>query len=254
MVLRADVCTQEEDMSEQSHEPRHGAVAPARIRPHVLTTVLIMVMLGSVLLHLLTLGALVQLRQRVSQQLASSADHLAQVRLHDVRYAVPVKYSFPLDTTIAISETVTVPLETTVPIKQTIQLPIQLSVPIKQTIQLPIQLSVPIKQTIQLPINTPLRRFEIPVPVEMTVPISETVTVPLETTVPVSATIAVPLEMTVPVSATIAVPIRRAVPITADIPIDTSIPLNLDLTDSPIGDLLTHLEDAVRALRNTLNE
>ncbi len=227
-------------MSEQSHAPRHGAGAPARIRPPVLTTVLIMVMLGSVLLHLLTLGALVQLRQRVSQQLASSADHLAQVRLHDVRYAVPVKYSFPLDTTIAISETVTVPLETTVPIKQ--------------TIQLPIQLSVPIKQTIQLPINTPLRRFEIPVPVEMTVPISETVTVPLETTVPVSATIAVPLEMTVPVSATIAVPIRRAVPITADIPIDTSIPLNLDLTDSPIGDLLTHLEDAVRALRNTLNE
>ena len=213
-------------MSEQSHEPRHGAGAPAWLRPHVLTTVLIMVMLGSVLLHLLTLGALVQLRQRVSQQLASSADHLAQVRLHDVRYAVPVKYSFPLDTTIAISETVTVPIETT----------------------------VPIKQTIQLPINTPLRRFEIPVPVEMTVPISETVTVPLETTVPVSATIAVPLEMTVPVSATIAVPIRRAVPITADIPIDTSIPLNLDLTDSPIGDLLTHLEDAVRALRNTLNE
>ncbi len=213
-------------MLEQQREQRHGSVARRWVRQHVLTTVLISVLLCSVLLHLLTLGALVRVRQNVSRQLDRSADQLAQLRLHEVQYDVPVEHVVPLDTTIAISETVTVP--------------VSLTVPITQTIRLPIQLALPIEQTIRLPITTPIRRFEVPIPLDMTVPVSATIEVPLATTVPVSTTVKVPL--------------RRDVPIQAEIPIDTVIPVKLNLNDAPSGELLKRLEATLRELQNTLNE
>ena len=213
-------------MLEQQPGQRHGSVAHRWGRQHVLTTVVISGLLGSVLLHLLTLGALVRVRQSVSRQLDRSADQLAQLRLQEVGYEVPVDLLVPLDTTIAISDTVTVP--------------VRMTVPIEQTLRLPIQLALPIEQTIRLPITTPIRRFEVPVRLAMTVP--------------VSATIAVPLATTVPVSGTIEVPIRRDVPIQAEIPIDTVIPVKLNLNDAPSGDMLKQLEDTLRELRNTLND
>ncbi len=213
-------------MREQQPGPRHVPATRGWVRHNVLTTVLIFVMLGSVLVHVLTIGALVRVRLIVSQQLESSADQFAQVRRQEVRYDVPVDHTFLLETTIAISETVAVPFS--------------MSVPITQTLRLPIQLSVPIRQTIRLPINTPIRRFEVPVPLDLTVPVSDTIDVPID--------------ITVPISTTIAVPIRRNVPIKAEIPIETVIPVKLDLDDSPLGDLLKHLEDNLRELRNRLNE
>jgi len=225
-VLLAATFTQEERMREQQRGQRHGSVARRWVRHNVLTTVLISGLLCSVLLHLLTLGALVRVRQSVSRQLDNSADHLAQVRLQEVRYDVPIDLLVPLDTTIAISETVTVP--------------ISVAVPITQTIHLPIQLALPIEQTMRLPITTPIRRFAVPVRLAMTVPVSTTIEVPLATTVPVSTTVEVP--------------IRRDVPIQAEIPIDTVLPVELNLNDAPSGDLLEHLEATLRELQNTLNE
>jgi hypothetical protein len=213
-------------MLEQRRRQRQWLAAPVWVRQNILTTVLIIFILLSLLLHLLTIGALLRVRHVVSRHLDISADQLSRVRQQEVRYDVPVDQMFSLDTTIAISETMGVPLS--------------ISVPIKQTIRLPVHVSVPIKQTIRLPINTPIRRFEFPVPIDMTVPISDTVEVPID--------------MTVPVSGTIEVPIRREVPVKAEIPIDTVIPFELDLNDSPIGDILKQLEDNLRELRNNLNE
>ncbi len=67
-------------MREQRRWQHHWVLTRAWVRHHGLTTLLLSGLLVSMLVHLLTLGALVRVRHGVSRQLTDSADHLAMLR------------------------------------------------------------------------------------------------------------------------------------------------------------------------------
>ncbi len=144
------------------------------MRQNVLTTVLIIFIVFSLLLHVLTLGALFRVRSIVNRQLDVSANQLARARQQEISYMLPIDQTFSLDTTIAIDETITVPLHIT----------------------------VPISETIALPIRTPLGRVNLDVPLNLTVPISDTVDVPLNAEIPVE--VDVPIDAEVPIELQVA--------------------------------------------------
>lgn len=152
-------------------ERRRQPLTLARIwmRSNIISTVLIVFILLSLLLHAATIGALVRVRGTVQRQLDISTAQLAQVRQQKVRYNFPIDQTFTIDTTIAISETVMVP----------------------------IVIDVPIKETLSVPIDTPLGPLPITVPLDLTVPISETVEVPIAKQLPFKADI--PIQTEIPI-------------------------------------------------------
>jgi hypothetical protein len=104
--------------------------------------------------------------------------------------------------------------------------------PVKQNF--PISTSVQINETIDVPIN-------------MTVPIRQQITVPVG---PVD--FPVNLNFNVPISTTIPIKINRQVPIKTSIALDTNVPLELNLAQPPVGDILRRLQEALQALLNGL--
>lgn len=149
--------------------PQPLTLARIWMRSNIITTVLIVFILLSLLLHALTIGALVRVRGTVQRQLDISSEQLSEVRQQKVRYNFPVDQTFTIDTTIAISETVLVP----------------------------IAIDVPIKETLTVPIDTPLGPLPITVPLDLTVPISETVEVPINKQLPFRADI--PIQTDIPI-------------------------------------------------------
>ncbi len=139
------------------------------MRENVIVTVLSIFILLSLLLHALTLGALIRVRGIVQRQLDISAEQMATVRQQKIRYNFPVDQTFTIDTTIAISETVIVPLSIEVPISETVTLPID--TPFGQVpISVPLNLSVPISDTVEVPINKDIP-FRTDIPIKTKIPI-----------------------------------------------------------------------------------
>ncbi len=142
-------------------------VARVWVRSNIITTVLGIFIVLSLLLHALTIGALLRVRGIMSRQLDTSSSQLAALRHQKIQYAFEVDQQFPIDTTVTISDTVAVP----------------------------INIEVPIRQTIPLPVETPLGTYTFSVPVDFTVPVSDTVQVPINKQVPVRADIPVRLDI-----------------------------------------------------------
>ena len=109
----------------------------------------------------------------------------------------------------------------------------------------PVQQSFPVRATV--PLNESLD-----VPINMTVPIRERINVPVD--VPVLGRIELPvdLDFDVPVSTTVTVAIDRDIPIATDIDLNTTIPLDIDLGQAPLGDVLRDLEETLRELLEQL--
>jgi hypothetical protein len=113
----------------------------------------------------------------------------------------------------------------------------------QQTInyEFPIQQSFPISTTVQL-------NETLDVPINTTVPIRESISVPVD--VPVLGRIELPVElnMDVPVSMTVNVAINKEIPIATSVDLNTTIPLQIELGQPPLGDVLRELEDTLREL------
>jgi hypothetical protein len=142
------------------------------VRSNIITTVLIVFILVSFVIHAITLGALFRIRDSTSAQLEISADQLARVRQQRVRYDFPIDQTFRLDTTVTISETVSVPLN----------------------------INVPIRETIALPVETPLGTYTFDVPLDFSVPVSDTIEVPIQRDIPFQADIPINTELPVDIN------------------------------------------------------
>lgn len=100
----------------------------------------------------------------------------------------------------------------------------------------------PIKQS--FPISTTIQIDEtLDVPVNLKVPIRQQVTVPVG---PVS--FPVDLNFDVPISTTFPVKFQRQLPIRTNIDLDTNIPIELDLKQGSLGEILRKLEESLRQL------
>ena len=129
------------------------------VRENIITTVLIIFILVSLVLHAVTIGALMRVRGIVNRQLDLSVTQLEQVRQQKIRYNFPIDQTFRIDTTVAISETVNVPLNLSVPISDTVAIPIRRDIPFQTDV--PIKTDIPIDINLQdPPLGDVLRKFE----------------------------------------------------------------------------------------------
>ena len=177
---------------------RRNAITATRvwIRSNIITTVLGIFIVVSLALHVVTLLALVRVRDVLRLQLDAAAAQVAEAQSQKIHYDFPLKQSFPFSTTITIDETLVVPIRD----------------------------SFPINQTFEIPVDTGFGVFTIPVP----------------------------LNLSVPVSTTVVVPVKETIPFSTEVMIDTLIPLDLDLSQPPLGELLTRIEATLRDLRSKL--
>lgn len=91
--------------------------------------------------------------------------------------------------------------------------------------EVPVDLNVPIRDTLRVPIDTVVPfNTQLQVPIELPFLGTRIVNVPVQTTVPVQLDLEVPLNLDVPISAT--VPVRFALPVQislADTPLDAAL-------------------------------
>ncbi len=145
------------------------SLARVWVRSNIITSVLIVFIVLSLLIHALTIGALVRVRGVINHQLDVSLAQMAQLRQQKIRYTFPVDQTVTVDTTVALNETVSVPLSIT----------------------------VPLSQTIVVPIDTPFGPFDLDVPLNFSVPVSDTVEIPINKQIPFKAD--VPINTDIPV-------------------------------------------------------
>ena len=137
----------------------------------VILTILVLLSLALNVFCLLTLA---QARSAVAAVLASARNALATLGAESITTQVRVDQEIPFNTTVPISQTLTIPLNmeyplstvvntyVTIPLmgRQEIAIPIEAVIPIHYTFDVPIQVEVPISLTYRL-------QTEIPVTVEI---------------------------------------------------------------------------------------
>jgi len=124
---------------------------------------------------------------------------------------------------------------TTVQVQQAI--PIKADFPFRRTLTVPIDLVIPISQeiafreTIKIPVKTVLGQLDLEAPISMTVPIS--LTVPVKTAVPFT--------------------ISETLPISTYVTVDLSVPVSIELKNTPLADYLDQLRTMLQDLRQQLS-
>lgn len=109
----------------------------------------------------------------------------------------------------------------------------------------------PLQQT--FPFSTSIRINEtLDVPIDMIVPVRQQITVPVEVPLVGNVELPVTLNFDVPVSTTVSVVLDREIPIETSVDLDTVVPLELQLDQPPLGDVLRELEEALRDLLGQL--
>jgi hypothetical protein len=152
-------------MTDQQPRANKRSLVQLWVRSNVITTVLIIFILLSLLLHAVTIGALLRVRGIINSQLELSLVQLAELRQQKIRYTFPVDQTVLVDTTVAISETVRVPISITVPISQTVSVPVG---PV--SFDVPLDFTVPVSDTVDIPINKQLP-FQAEVPIKVDIPV-----------------------------------------------------------------------------------
>jgi hypothetical protein len=138
-----------------------------RVRPF--EAVMVVLLAVSLVVHALTVSRLLSVRQTLRDEVDRLAASVQEAKTSQVIYD------------LAIDQ----------------QVPINIDVPIQRSLDVPIDTEVRINQTINLPVQTALGNFDIPVPLDTTIPVSTTVPIAFDQTVNISTT--VPIRLDVPV-------------------------------------------------------
>lgn len=141
--------------------------ARRQLRPFEMVMVALLAV--SLIVHALTIGRLLSVRSTLRDEVERLAQSVQAAKGSQVRYDLPIDQQVPID----------------------------IDVPIQRSLDVPINTSVRINQTLSLPVDTALGSFDIPVPIDTTIPISTTVPIAFDQTVNISTT--VPLHLNVPV-------------------------------------------------------
>ncbi len=139
--------------------------------------ILAVLTLLSLALNILTIAALLWVRDVALEEVADARALVAGIRSTTLSYTVEVKDEIPVKTTVPFEEEVLVPVNTTIPINTTIIVPINagplgtfdVDVPIRAAVPVNLEIAVPISETIEIDTTVPIA---LQVPVE--IPVSET--------------------------------------------------------------------------------
>jgi hypothetical protein len=138
-----------------------------RVRPF--EAVMIVLLAVSLVIHALTVWRLLSVRQTLRDEVSRLATSVQAAKSSRVTYDLAIDQQVPID----------------------------IDVPIQRSLDVPIDTEVRINQTIHLPVQTALGNFDIPVPLDTTIPVSTTVPIAFDQTVNISTT--VPIRLDVPV-------------------------------------------------------
>lgn len=101
--------------------------------------------------------------------------------------------------------------------------------------------NVPIRQSVPVSVSFPLDQ-EFLVPIRTTIPFSTTVRVPIEIPILGTRTINVPVQTEVPVDLEVVIPVSQTVSINTDVALNTDIPIQINLREMGLGDVLEELD------------
>ncbi len=190
--------------------------------------------LGLVVLNAVALYGLFQFRSVARQELPAAIENIESLNLEDM--VVPVK----VDETIPVVMDVPFEDNFVVPINETI--PVQLEVLFEEVITVPVNSVIPINTTVNVPVRVPGigTLANVPVPIEMSVPINLVVEAPVSKTVPI--------DTEVPIDLTVEVPIKTVVPIDTEVPVQLDFPVTVPLDQLGLQDQIGQLSDVLRQL------
>jgi hypothetical protein len=126
--------------------------------------------------------------------------------------------------------------EMTFPVQESI--PINTEVPFRRELTIPLDLDVPISDEIviqeqfEVPISTPLFDFAVDVPVSSTIPV----------------------ELVVPVRGEVSVVIDEVFPVNTDVQIDLTVPIAIEMADTPLPAYLAEADTMLEGMRTMLEE
>lgn len=183
-VAEAEAAIVAEDVAE--------TVARRRLRP--LEALMLAMLAISLIIHVLTLSRLFSVRNTLRTEIGRLADNVQAAKSNQVRYNLPIDQ----------------------------QIPVNIDVPIKRSLVVPVQTEVRIKQNINLPVDTGLGQFNIPIP--------------LDTTIPISASVPIEFDQTVNIS--------------SSVPLKFDVPIQVDLGSSPFSGYLDQLHQELLDLRD----
>lgn len=164
------------------------------LRP--LETVMIALLAISLVIHALTIGRLLNVRNTLRSEVDQLASSVQSARSSRVSYDMPIDQ----------------------------ELPVNIDVPIQRSLEVPIDTEVRINQTINVPVTTALGTFNLPIPLDVTIPISTTAPINFDQTINISTTV----------------------------PIELDVPINVDLGRDPVAGYLDRLYNALLELRDKL--
>src|SRR3712207_6062304 len=116
--------------------------AARRVRPFEAVVVVLLAI--SLLVHALTIARLLNVRNTLREEVDRLAASVEAAKQSQVSYDLAIDQQVPID----------------------------IDVPIQRSLEVPINTEVRIDQTLNLPVETALGSFEIPVPIDTTIPVS----------------------------------------------------------------------------------
>lgn len=149
---------------------KEAAVAvERRLKP--LTALLLAMLAVSLILHALTLSRLFAVRDTLRSEIGRLAGTVENAKNESITYDFAIKQALPINVVIPINESVVIPVNTSVQIKQDIEIPIDtgfgtINLPVPLDVNIPISTSVPIDFQQNVPISTSFD-LDLTVPVEI---------------------------------------------------------------------------------------
>lgn len=160
----------------------------------------------SLLLNVGLIAGLMYMLNQVSRQLSAAADTVKANQISNFDIPVKVDETIPVQFTVEYKDEFNMPVDVTIPVSTSFQFKDTIVFPINETI------AVDTSVAIKIPI------LNQPIPIE----------IPIKTDIPVSLNIEVPIDYTIPVETEIPVDLNLTVPIETEIPVNEAIPVQLD--------------------------
>lgn len=107
------------------------------------------------------------------------------------------------------------------------------NLPINQTF--PVELDVPVRESMDIPIQTEVR-------------ITETINLPLDTGIAGTIVVPIPIDVTVPVNTTVPFELDQTVHISTTVPIQFDVPITIELDTPPFGTYLDQVRQSLLTL------
>ncbi len=187
----------------------------------------------SLTLNLLLFAGLIAARAKAQEEVRKVAGVLDQVTLQEsLEVPIVIDQQLPLSLTIPFSDTFEVPINALVPVDTTI--------PFSETIDVPIDEVMHINTIV----NVPFAGASVPIPIVTDIPVNLNVTVPISKQVPVV--------MEIPVNLLVDVPIQSDVPINTMVPVKMDFPVTVPLAELGFNSIMTQVRDAVNRLAQGL--